>query len=105
MMRCNECGRELTRLPFVLDDSEIADMQLAIDKTNTARTALKAEVFASYRFENDKDIYAYFKAVFDVMAEGQFLYAIWERRVRLHYTYAEGELLVINGECYVHEDA
>lgn len=104
-MRCNECGRELTRLPFVLDDAQVADMQLAVDKMNTAQTALKADVFNSYRFGDDKDIYAYFKAVFDVMAEGRFLYATWERGVRSRYGYSEGELLVINGECYVHEDA
>jgi hypothetical protein len=104
-MQCNECGRQLVRLPFVLDDSEIADMQLAIDKINTAQTALKADVYAGYRFEQDKDIYAYFKAVFDEMAEGRFLYATWERRVRSHYAYPEGELLVINGECFTHEDA
>lgn len=104
-MQCNECGRQLRKLPFMLDDSEIADMQLAIDKINTAGTALKADVFNSYSFENDKDIYAYFKAVFDEMAEGRFLYATWERRVRSHYNYPEGELLVINGECFVHEDA
>lgn len=104
-MQCNECGRNLTRLPFVLDDSEMADMQLAIDKINTAGTALKADVLNSYRFEQDRDIYAYFKAVFDEMAEGRFLYATWERRVRSHYNYPEGELLVINGECFVHEDA
>ena len=102
-MQCNECGRQLRKLPFRLDDSEIADMQLAVDKINTAGTALKAEVYASYRFEQDRDIYAYFKAVFDEMAEGRFLYATWERRVRSHYSYPEGELLVINGECYVHE--
>ena len=102
-MQCNECGRQLRKLQFRLDDSEIADMQLAIDKINTAGTALKADVYASYRFEQDRDIYAYFKAVFDEMAEGRFLYATWERRVRSHYSYPEGELLVINGECYVHE--
>jgi len=72
-MQCNECGRQLTKLPFILDDSEIADMQLAIDKINTAQTALKAEVYASYRFEQDRDIYP------------------------------GGELLVINGECFAHE--
>ena len=102
-MHCNECGRQLRKLPFMLDDSEIADMQLAVDKINTAGTALKADVYASYRFEQDRDIYAYFKAVFDEMAEGRFLYATWERRERSHYSYPEGELLVINGECYVHE--
>jgi hypothetical protein len=104
-MQCNECGRQLTRLPFILDDSEIADMQLAVDKMNTAQTALKAEVYAGYRFEQDKDIYAYFKAVFDEMAEGRFLYAIWERRIRSRHDYPEGELLVINGGCFFHEDA
>ncbi len=102
-MQCNECGRQLTRLPFMLDDGEIADMQLAVDKMNTAQTALKADVYASYRFGQDRDVYAYFKAVFDEMAEGRFLYATWEKRVRSHYGYPEGELLVINGECYVHE--
>jgi hypothetical protein len=59
-MQCNECGRQLRKLPFMLDDSEIADMQLAVDKMNTAQTALKADVYASYRFEQDWDIYAYF---------------------------------------------
>jgi hypothetical protein len=88
----------------MLDDSEIADMQLAVDKINTAQTALKADVYASYRFGQDRDVYAYFKAVFDEMAEGRFLYATWEKRVRSHYGYPEGELLVINGECYVHEE-
>jgi hypothetical protein len=87
----------------MLDDGEIADMQLAVDKMNTAQTALKADVYASYRFGQDRDVYAYFKAVFDEMAEGRFLYATWEKRVRSHYGYPEGELLVINGECYVHE--
>ncbi len=103
-MQCNECGRQLKRLPFMLDDGEIADMQLAVDKINTAQTALKADVYASYRFGQDRDVYAYFKAVFDEMAEGRFLYATWEKRVRSHYGYPEGELLVINGECYVHEE-
>jgi hypothetical protein len=88
----------------MLDDGEIADMQLAVDKINTAQTALKADVYASYRFGQDRDVYAYFKAVFDEMAEGRFLYATWEKRVRSHYGYPEGELLVINGECYVHEE-
>jgi len=102
-MQCNECGRQLKRLPFMLDDGEIADMQLAVDKINTAQTALKADVYASYRFGQDRDVYAYFKAVFDEMAEGRFLYATWEKRVRSHYGYPEGELLVINGECFAHE--
>jgi hypothetical protein len=87
----------------MLDDGEIADMQLAVDKINTAQTALKADVYASYRFGQDRDVYAYFKAVFDEMAEGRFLYATWEKRVRSHYGYPEGELLVINGECFAHE--
>ena len=50
-MQCNECGRNLTRLPFVLDDSEMADMQLAIDKINTAGTALKADVNHTYFYK------------------------------------------------------
>lgn len=104
-MKCNECGRELTRLPFVLDDAQIADLQLAMDKMNTAQTALKGEVFNGYHFEEEKAVYAYFKAVFDEMAEGRFLYALWEREVRKRYGHPEGELLVINGECYLHEEA
>lgn len=79
------------------------DVDFVPGTDNPAQTALKAEVYASYRFEQDRDIYAYFKAVFDEMAEGRFLYATWERSVRNHYNYLEGELLVINGECYVHE--
>ena len=44
-MQCNECGRQLRKLPFMLDDSEIADMQLAVDKINTAGTAADMSPF------------------------------------------------------------
>lgn len=103
-MKCNHCGSELVKLPFDLNDAQVADLQLALDKTATAQTALQPDVFAGYRFDDDKDIYAYFKAVFDVMAEGRFLYALWEREVRKTYNRLEGEILVINGSCYAHKE-
>lgn len=102
-MKCNECGRELIRLPFTLDDSEIADLELAMTKINASTVALKPDVVASYNLEDDKRLYAYFKAAFDELCEGRFLYTLWERCVRRNHSYEDGDLVVINGECFRHE--
>lgn len=101
-MKCNECGKELERLPFSLDDSEIADLDLAVSKINAATVALKPEVVDGYRLEDDKMLYAYFKASFDELCEGRFLYALWERSVRKNHGYSGKDLVVINGECFSH---
>lgn len=73
-----------------------------MNRIHAAETALKPDVVNSYKIEDDKMLYAYFKAAFDEMAEGRFLYTLWERSVRNHHSYPEGELLVMNGECYRH---
>lgn len=103
-MKCNECGKELVKLPFVLDDSEMADLELATTKINAATVALKPDVVNSYKLENDKELYAYFKAAFDELCEGRFLYALWEKDVRKHHKYEEKDIVVINGECFRHEE-
>lgn len=103
-MKCNECGKELKKLSFVLDDSEMADLDLAVTKINAATTALKPEVFNGYKLEDDKEVYAYFKASFDELCEGRFLYALWESDVRKHHNYEGKDLVVINGECFSHEE-
>lgn len=101
-MKCNECGRELIKLGFHLTDVEEADLGLAMDKTRAAETALRPDVVNSYKFEDDKMLYAYFKAAFDELAEGRFLYALWEKGVRKAHDYPEGEIFAIGGECYKH---
>lgn len=103
-MKCNECGRELEKLPFNLDDAEMADLDLAVTKINASTVALKPEVVNSYKLEDDKQLYAYFKASFDELCEGRFLYALWERDVRKHHGYPDGDLVVINGECFRHKE-
>lgn len=101
-MKCNECGKELIKLPFVLNDSEIADLDLATSKINAATVALKPEVVNSYPLEDDKMLYAYFKAAFDELCEGRFLYTLWERGVRRNHDYHDSDLVVLNGECFKH---
>lgn len=101
-MKCNECGKELIKLPFVLNDTEIADLDLATSKINAATVALKPDVVNSYPLEDDKMLYAYFKATFDELCEGRFLYALWERGVRRNHDYHDSDLVVLNGECFKH---
>ena len=101
-MKCNECGKELIKLPFTLDDREISDLDLATNKINAATVALKPSVVSSYKLDDDKQLYAYFKAAFDELCEGRFLYALWERETRKHHSYPDGDLVVINGECFRH---
>lgn len=103
-MKCNECGKELMKLPFVLDECEMADLDLAVTKINAATVALKPDVFSGYKLDDDKQLYAYFKAAFDELCEGRFLYAIWERDVRRNHKYDGKDLVVINGECFKHEE-
>lgn len=72
-MTCRNCGKELTFVRKPAKD-EIENFIFINNKLNSVSDALNPDVVSSYKFETDEQVYAYFKAVFDLKAEANFLY-------------------------------
>ena len=73
-MKCDNCGKELSLIRS-LSREESQDVIYAKHKINSAKEALNPDIFNSLNLDND-GIYSYFKAVYDNLCEGEFLYYI-----------------------------
>ena len=104
-MNCYFCGAELKELDVKLSEQEIEDMFFISNKEQVSQQALKMDSINPKDF-SDGQIYEYFKAAFDNMAEVEFLKYMWIKNVRAKYNIPETEMFdFVNGKLYVHVNA
>lgn len=100
-MKCDNCGKELTYC-FALTEEEEREFIYAEEKVRTATSAMNPDVINKIKFENDAQFYAYMKAVYDTITEGNFLKNVWFKKFEKKYNIPKEKTVIFNAEVYKH---
>lgn len=101
--KCPFCGGKVKYLNITLTDEEVKDHQYATSLVESAEGALSTEVLNRLHFSEGEAL-SYFKAAFDQLAKGKFLYWVFLRDLRKKYNLKEDlDIFIYNCEVYEHE--
>lgn len=79
-MVCEECGKEMVKVG-VLDEKEIDDFTYVNEKFNCASMAMNFDIIKDLEF-TDGQVFEYFKAAYDQLAQANYLRYTFERDVK-----------------------
>lgn len=79
-MTCENCGKEMIKVG-VLTEEEQNDFIYVNEKFATVNQALNSEVLKDLEF-TDGQVFEYFKACYDQLAQARYLQFIFERGVK-----------------------
>ena len=103
-MVCQQCGVEMTKVG-VLTDKEKDDLAYVNEKFNCAQMALSGGVIKDIKFD-DNQVFEYFKASYDQLAEANFLRYVFNRdlKKRLGVEDIDNNLFIdfVTGEVFQH---
>ena len=99
-MNCFTCGKPLQELDIQLTDEEVEDKLFIVNKEEVCHHALRKDAVNLTEFR-DGQVYEYYKAAFDGLAEVRFLTVMWDKKVREKYNLV-GDFDFINGKLYTY---
>ena len=79
-MVCEQCGKEMVKVG-VLTEEEQNDFIYVNEKLNCAQMALNNDVIRDIEFK-DNEVYEYFKASYEELAQANYLRYIFERNLK-----------------------
>jgi hypothetical protein len=102
-MVCENCGKELVKVG-ALTEEELRDFCFVNEKFATANQALNSNVIKDIKF-TDGQVFEYFKAGYDQLAQARYLQFIFERELKNRLNVSQDTPIVIDGlsrEVFVH---
>lgn len=97
-MVCENCGKEMIKVG-VLTEEEQNDFFFVNEKFATVNQALKFEVLNDIEFE-DGQVYEYFRACYDQLAQARYLQFIFERNLKKRLGLELTEYIVIEDKTF-----
>lgn len=94
-MVCEHCGKEMVKVG-VLTEGETNDFYFINEKFATANQALNTNVIKDIEF-TDGQVFEYFKACYDQLAQARYLQFIFERGVKNRLNVPQDTFIVIDG--------
>ena len=79
-MTCENCGKEMIKVG-TLEEHEVDDVAYVNEKFNCAMQSLNMEVLKDLEF-TDGQVFEYFKAAYDQLAQAKYLQFIFERDLK-----------------------
>ena len=79
-MTCEKCGKEMIKVGS-LEEQEINDFIYINEKYNCVNQALSSNVISDMKF-TDGQVFEYFKACYDQLAQAKYLHFIFERDLK-----------------------
>lgn len=104
-MVCENCGKEMIKVG-VLTEEEQNDFIYVNEKFATVNQALNSEVLKDLEF-TDGQVFEYFKACYDQLAQAKYLQFIFERDLKKRLDIAQGIQIFIDGlsnEVFIHPE-
>jgi len=104
-MVCEHCGKELTKVG-VLTDEEKEEFYFVNEKNACAYQAIDSSIVKDIEF-TDGQIFEYFRAAYDALAQARFLRHIFEKKVKTRLNVDINKNIFIADvslEVYVHPD-
>lgn len=102
-MKCEQCGKEMVKVG-VLTEEEQNDFIFVNEKFATVNQALNTDVIKNIEF-TDGQVFEYFKASYDQLAQARYLQYIFERSLKNRIGIQQDIPIVIDGlsfEVFVH---
>lgn len=102
-MVCENCGKEMIKVG-VLTEQEQTDFYFINEKYATATQALESDVIENMEF-SDGQVFEYFKACYDQLAQAKYLQFIFERGIKNRVGVEQDVPITIDGlsfEVFIH---
>lgn len=104
-MKCEQCGKELVKVG-TLTEEETKDFYFVNEKFATANQALNSSIIKDIKF-TDGQVFEYFKASYDQLAQARYLQFIFERNLKNRININQNENIIIDGlslEVFIHPE-
>ena len=102
-MTCENCGKEMIKVG-VLTEEEQNDFCFVNEKFATVNQALNSDVLKDLKF-TDGQVFEYFKACYDQLAQAKYLQFVFERGVKNRVGVEQDVPVAIDGlsfEVFIH---
>ena len=102
-MKCENCGKEMVKVGG-LTEAETNDFFFVNEKFATVTQALNTNVLKDLEF-TDGQVFEYFKACYDQLAQAKYLQYIFERDIKKRLGLEPNTFITIDGlslEVFIH---
>lgn len=97
-MVCQNCGKEMIKVG-VLTEEELNDFFFVNEKFATVNQALNTNILKDMEFE-DGQVFEYFKACYDQLAQARYLQFIFERNLKKRLGLELTEYIIIEDKTF-----
>lgn len=103
-MICENCGRELEKLPYRLSNKELIFYTSCNEKNSVSLSSLNPDIIKGIGLNGFEEVYNYFYNSLSNKIESVFLRDSWGNRILSKYGIEDKNAHIIDGEIYIHKD-